>query len=322
MDLHEIYSGVERGELLNLAYPSLGHIAEPSDAPRRDIDLSTAAEKYMESLGLGSGWRASAVPSPREAIEAVASLLPRGRTAYALPWHTEAEKALKRIYKPLVSIPVDGADPIPSFLDYNFEYDGLYYIETPDRTTGKTYLDLLAKIVETLVDKAGLILIDITYLHTIPIEERRAVARLLSIEEVWAAYLARLPESLTRHDYTAPILIHRIDGLDVEQAPPPIARSTASDLIYQTSLWDGLIDTVSETIGLRKEVLREIGIEAWGASVTIEVEDPGDAELIARSRGVVLRRVDSIRRIGMSLYTRTDFPKAVEKIRDVLEARP
>ena len=148
------------------------------------------------------------------------------------------------------------------------------------------------------------------------------MARLLSIEEVWAAYLARLPESLTRHDYTAPILIHRIDGLDVEQAPPPIARSTASDLIYQTSLWDGLIDTVSETIGLRKEVLREIGIETGGASVTIEVEDPGDAELIARSRGVVLRRVDSIRRIGMSLYTRTDFPKAVEKIRDVLEARP
>ncbi len=322
MDLHDVYRGVEKGELLNLAYPSLGHIAEPSDVPRRDVDLSIAAEKYMESLGLGSGWRASAVPSPREAIEAVASLLPRGRTAYILPWHTEAEKALKRIYKPLVSIPVDGVDPIPSFLDYNFEYDGLYYIEIPDRTTGKTYLNLLAKIVETLVDKAGLILVDITYLHTAPSDEREAVARLLSIEEVWSAYLARLPESLTRHDYTATILIHRIDGLDIDPAPPPIARSTASDLIYQVSLWDGLIDTVSETLSQRKELLREIGIEAGGASVAIEVEDPGDAELIARSRGVILRRLDIIGRIGMSLYTKTDFPKAVEKIRDVLEARP
>jgi len=322
MDLYEIYRGVEKGELLNLAYPSLGHIAEPRDAPRRDIDISTATEKYMESLGLGSGWSVVPTPGTAEAVEALATLLPRGRTAYLLPWHIDIKRILKRIYKPIATIPSEGLDPIPSFLDHNFEYDGLYYIEIPDRTTGKIYLDLLTKMVETVIDKAGLLLVDITYLHTLPSRTRDEVSSLLSTEEIWTAYIARLPESLTRHGETAPILIYRAGELEVESAPPPIARLTASDLIYQTSVWDGLLDKVSETLQLRRDMLRDMGVEPGEVAVAIPVENPENAELTARSRNVVVKRLDVIRSIGISLYTETNYVEAVEKIRDVITARP
>ncbi len=301
----------------NLAFEWLGHIGGVE--PARSGGFEAASEKLLERIGFELGHKPYPCRDIYDALEALDHIVLRGRTAYTLPWYWEEKLFFTRHYRPHVDIPLEDGEPKAGFLDLHFEYEGLYIISLPDRVTGEVYRDLLRKIVESVLDKGGHILLDITYLPIVDIDIPWLNRLLTPISSHVSIYLG-CNNLLTRHSDTTGILYTSLDeeSINIRWEHEYIVEKTSREINTLISLWDDIVESLSKEAAERGVVATGQGFNTNVFRGYVEVDDVERMNNLLLGAGILTMPIPELSRIYISLLTDTEFKDAVEKAGEVI----
>jgi len=304
----------------NLAYEFLGHIGGV-DTDRAG-GFQEASLKILENLGVNHEYIPYPCRNIYDALESIDTLIPRGRTAYIHTWNHLEREFLERHYRPYVEYPLINGKPDHTFLDLHFEYDGTYLISIPDRVTGEVYIDLLRKIVESILDKGGIAVLDLTH---IPYSFREVGNIHKTLEPIWGNTFIYISfnESLTTPGITTGCLYIPIE-LDDEIKIKPwdhrhIVDRTGGELHVINAVWSSYLERVNNILEERRRIASKKGFKIHGNRGYLEVRDVNAIHSLLTGLGILTLPVESLGRIYISLTTDTSFKEAIEKVEDVLE---
>ncbi|GEM_PF-7033243 len=319
------YIYINGGEIANLYDPKLGHIGNkifkdlrPNEDRIYSIDdldpneiLNRVLHRYLAIEG-------DFTPYPINGIYDVALYLhlikSRGHTYYTLPWYNELNYLYETLLRPIFKIPID-EEYYPSIdkLELNYEYDGIYHIIIPDKYTGISYIELLKKYSEFILEFGGEIFIDLTYGYLLRDEMLNNLTKV--IEPVIDHTLIYIDLSISILDPANPSAIlyipenSQLDTYYLKRIYNVVGfRQILKDLLHIDISWNIFREEVLKELDRRKKILYEklgrIDLESpYTASIKYNDSDEY-AEKLLYSYGILVEPINTpVNGITINLYT-------------------
>jgi len=311
----------------NFYDPIYGHIGEKilnlflsGEIKNPDIDLISILESLGMRLSLDTyGYSPTPIRGIEDIIYSIDKILPKGNTAYILPWYIVEEEIYRTLYRPYFKIPIEGYKPKHGFLQHNYEYNGVYHLHIPDKYTGDFYHDLLKEYIETILETGGYLILDITYIHTMERADQTITNLIKYIEPVAKRTILYLDISRSFIDpryevalsYTSDLISNSIK--EYRGVPPRflIDKELIRKLFTLDTLWNDYIHRINEYISNKRETINKYLGEliALESPYTVTLEDEEYMETSERllDRDVIVEPIEEpLKGININIYTDAD----------------
>ena len=311
----------------HIGYKILNSFIGEGELKKPDINVSTAIEKIGQRLYLDKyGYTSAPINGIEDVVISIDRELPKGNTAYILPWYNLEEEMYKTLYRPYFKIPIEDMKPKEGILQYNYEYNGIYHLKIPDRYTGGTYLDLLKEYVETILEVGGYLILDITYLHTLE-DFDGTLTRLMKLIEPISRYTIFYLDMSRSH-------VNPNSGLALAYASNRITntimdvRGINSKLVMDDTIlleiftldliWNEYLNNVRKVLKEKKKMLKKllknISLES---SYTLTISSNASlekAEKLLNENIIVEPIYEPVEGITLDLYTDTGGEEVFEEL--------
>lgn len=314
-------------QIKNFYDPIYGHIGDQilnrflsDEIKNPDIDLITVLERLGVRLSLDIyGYSTTPIRGIEDIIYSIDKIIPKGNTAYILPWYRVEEEIYRTLYRPYFKIPIEDLKPRKRILQYNYEYNGVYHLHIPDKYTGEFYYDLLKEYIETILETGGYLILDITYIHTMDEADQAITDLVRYIEPVAKRTILYLDISRSFIDpryevaisYTSDLISNSIK--EYRGIPPRfiIDKELIRKLFTIETLWNDYIHRINEDINKRKKMINKYLGEliALESPYTVTLEDDEYMETSERllDRDIIVEPIEEpLKGININIYTDAD----------------
>jgi len=318
----------------NFYDPIYGHIGTKildtilgeHDIKKPHLPLNILLEKFGQRLHINlNEYSPIPVKGIEDVIIAIDRSIPKGNTAYILPWYHQEEEIYKTLFRPYFKIPIEGLKPREGMLQYNYEYKGIYHLKIPDRYTGEIYLDLLKEYVETILEVGGYLILDITYIHTVEDFNETAEKLLRMIEPISRRVIFYIDLSRSyinpKAEYCVAYSPYQITDIIINHRGINIAGllddTLPVELFTLDLLWNEYLNQVRTTLESKKKILkRNLKNKFLESSYTLTIGFSGSLELAEKllNENIIVEPIETpLEGITIDLYTDAE-EEAMEKL--------